>query len=59
MNGVVGLAFWLAFAGLFVWCAIATRRLLHAIEEERLELIRLAEARDRGPITTNDPRGTA
>lgn len=26
MNGVVGLAFWLAFAGLFVWCAVATRR---------------------------------
>lgn len=37
----------------------ALRRLNAAIEEERLSLIRLAEARDRGPITTNDPRGTA
>lgn len=26
MNGVVGLAFWLAFAALLVWAAIATRR---------------------------------
>lgn len=26
MNGVAGIAFWLAFAGLFVWCAVATRR---------------------------------
>jgi hypothetical protein len=26
VNGVVGLAFWLAFAGLFAWCAVATRR---------------------------------
>lgn len=34
----------------------ALRRLNAAIEEERLSPIRLAEARDRGPITTNDPR---
>jgi len=26
VNGVAGIAFWLAFAGLFVWCAVATRR---------------------------------
>ena len=26
MNGVWGLVFWLAFVGLFVACAVATRR---------------------------------
>lgn len=31
----------------------ALRRLNHEIEAERLELIRLAEARDRGPIRTD------
>jgi len=32
------------------------RRLLHEVEEERLDLLRLAETRDRGFLTTNDPR---
>lgn len=32
------------------------RRLLHEIEEERLDLLRLAEARDRGVVYT-DPKG--
>lgn len=36
----------------------ALRRLNAAIEEERLDLIRLAERRDRGLLTTNDPRET-
>lgn len=31
----------------------ALRRLNREIEEERIELIRLAEARDRGPIRTD------
>lgn len=35
----------------------ALRRLNAAIEEERLELLRLAEARDRG-FPTIDPKGT-
>lgn len=29
------------------------RRLLHEIDQERLDLIRLAEARDRGPVRTD------
>lgn len=32
MNGIAGLAFWLAFVLLFAWCAVATRR--HDQEQE-------------------------
>lgn len=40
MNGVVGLAFWLAFAGLFVWCAVATRRRDRKAELDAIERMR-------------------
>ena len=40
MNGVVGLALWLAFYGLFVWCAVATRRHDRKAELDAYERVR-------------------
>ena len=36
----------------------ALRRTVAALDERCVQLTRAAEARDRGAITTNDPRGT-